>query len=612
MSQSGLRGTPVEALYAALDDLGRAQLDAAATTIDIPEGEIVITMGSYTDRLYMVREGLLRTELLDRHGLPFEVARFGRGEIFGEMSFLRGDRASATVRAVTPVRLSAIPHPILGEIAEHHPSIMRELAGLVAKRLNETNQRFRQLRPGRAVACITTGSPATAALVRQAALSASRHLRRPVLVADLTGAFPAAPDDTRLPSLTELLAEPAEMAVHDRFAAGPPRLGVMAVSEEVGLSPLLTALSDLQGRYPLVVAHLDGGPFEERVADAVDGPILCREAADQPDWGIYVNRPGSLEVVLRSSPGASASKGRTVVASAATLEQTAPEWSNGREPWRSVEWIARFMIRRRVGLALGAGGSKGYAHLGVIERLQEMNIPFDYIAGTSIGAPVAAAVAADVPLDELKDLLDHTFARALRPTVPIHSFLSSRVLTGELQRIAKGRKFEDLNTPLAIVTVDLLERTEVVLKKGDLARAMVASMAIPGIFPPVRDGGRQLVDGALINPIPNATVAEMGADVVIGVKLTNPALSRAAPPARRRISFRAPPIIDSIQAAFEVMQWKLSEGGAAGADIPIEPRFAGTTGLRDFTRGPEFMVRGRAAVDEARAAIGELLPWTQS
>src|SRR5688572_20811746 len=187
MSVPGMRATPVEALLAALDDRGREQVTAASTTLEVAEGESVVTLGDYVDRIYMVREGLLRAELLDRHGLPFEVARYGRGEIFGEMSFLRGDRASATVRAVTAVRLTAVPHAVLGEMAEHYPGIMRELAGLVAHRLSETNQRFRQLRPGRAVACITTGSPATVALLRQVALSASRHLRRPVLVLDIGG-----------------------------------------------------------------------------------------------------------------------------------------------------------------------------------------------------------------------------------------------------------------------------------------------------------------------------------------------------------------------------------------------------------------------------------------
>lgn len=606
-----MRATPVEALLATLDDRGRDQFDAASTIVEIPEGEVVISLGDYVDRLYLVRDGLLRAELLDRHGLPFEVSRYGRGEIFGEMSFLRGDRASATVRALTAVRLTTVPHSVLGEMAEHYPGIMRELAGLIAHRLNETNQRFRQLRPGRAVACVTTGSEGAVALLRQVALSASRHLRQPVLVLDMVGCIQPQADSGRLPPLIQMLAEPGELGAHDRFAdRREADFGVMDGSGPVELSPLLGALSDLQVRHPLVIVHMAGGPMDERVIDAVDGPLLFREAGDTPDWGVFIPRPGALEVVLREGSGSYEGKGRVVAASKRVLDGPAPALSRGSEPWASVDWIARFLIRRRVGLALGAGGSKGYAHLGVIERLQELNIPFDYIAGTSIGAPIAAAIAAEVPLGELKDLLDHTFSRALRPTVPIQSFLSSRALSTELQKIAKGRTFEDLSTPLAIVTVDLLERSEVVLRKGDLAMAMVASMAIPGIFPPVRANGRQLVDGALLNPIPNATVAEMGADVVIGVKLTNPSISRAIPAARRRISFRAPPIVDSIQAAFEVMQWKISESGAAGSDIPIEPQFVGTTGLRDFTRGAEFMVTGRAAVDAARPVIEELLPWT--
>jgi hypothetical protein len=318
-------------------------------------------------------------------------------------------------------------------------------------------------------------------LLLQVARSASSHLRRPVLLLDLAGVVTPPSEESRLPSLSHTVDDASDLGVHDRFAAEvAPVVGVVDASGPLDLPQLLATLSDFQSRYPLVVVHMAGGPLDERVIDAVDGPLLLREEIEQAGWTALAERPGALEVVVRESPPAADGhfSGRTVVATKAALAGTAPGWSAGREPWASVEWVARHLIRRKVGLALGAGGSKGYAHLGVIGRLQELNVPFDYIAGTSIGSPIAAALAAKMPLLDVKELLDHTFSRALRPTLPIQSFLSSRTLRTELEKIAKGRSFEDLGTPLSIVTVDLLERAEVVLNKGDLAQAMVASMAI--------------------------------------------------------------------------------------------------------------------------------------
>jgi NTE family protein len=148
------------------------------------------------------------------------------------------------------------------------------------------------------------------------------------------------------------------------------------------------------------------------------------------------------------------------------------------------------------------------------------------------------------------------------------------------------------------------------LKEGSVATAMLASMAIPGIFPPVQIGGRSLVDGALLNPIPNTTVADLGADVVIGLRLSGTSGPVTAP--RKRSSpFKAPPIIDTVLNAFEVMQWKIGADGASRADVLISPEFRGPTGLRDFARGDEFVEFGRAAVEAALPRLQQILPWVK-
>ncbi len=614
---------PIDNLLNVLDEPGREFLLRGTESIVCGQGEVAVEQGSYVDRLFVVEDGLLRVEVPDRHGLPFEVARYRRGDYFGEMSFLRGDRASATVRAITDARLSTIRHSTLGDLADRYPGIMRELAGIVAGRLNETNLRFRQLRPGRAMGVVSEGGPWGHACLLRVAASASRHMLRPICLVDMTGhLLVAAPT---FPSIMEMLADSGLLQVHDRFAMETDGLAVVdGRGGETELQKFLPLLSDLQARYPLVLVHGESGSaLDLRMVDALDGPILIHaEGADDRSWVELASRPGAQTVLLRQAPepcltAALASLGaetgervvRVVPGGRSALEADVPLQAVADEPRASIDWVARHLLRRKVGLALGAGGSKGYAHLGVVDRLRQLGVPIDFIAGSSIGSPIAAAVANGMRLGELKRHLDHTFARALRPTLPIHSFLSSRVLAAELTKIAQGKKIEELDTPLAIVAVDLFAREEVVFREGDVARAVVASMAIPGIFPPSRIDGRHLVDGGLLNPVPNATVAAMGADVVIGVKLTNPVSPQRGQP--RRFAFRAPPIVDTIQVAFEVMQWKITSETAARADITIEPAFAGTTGLREFSRAGEFIDAGRASVDSARAAIQDLLPWAK-
>lgn len=614
---------PTAELLGAVDEVGRSQIVAGATFRTAAAGEVVLAQGDFVDHLYVVADGVLRAEVPDRHGLPLEVARYGPGEYFGEMSFLRGERASATVRALTGSRLVRIPHVVLGDVAERNAGLIRQLAGVVAARLSATNLRFRQLRPGRAVACVGSGSEWARAAMAQVLVAASRHCRRPVVLVDTRQTSRWQGLET-LPPLERLVHEPEALATIDAFAASAfPAVGVVAgAAPGIPLEPLLHVLSELQSRYPLVVIWSELGETGGRgLVESADGPLLfVDDGDDERRWVDFKGRQGAQVVRLTNERAAQGGahpmvSGIPVVKAIAggpgALQRTrAADGVDDSSPWRDVDWCARHLIRKKVGLALGAGGSKGYAHLGVAEGLRSLGITFDYVAGSSIGAPIAAALAGDVELEDLKRNLDRTFSMAMRPTLPLRSFLSSRPVRRQLEAIAAGRRIEQLGMPLAIVATDLYQRTEVVFRHGPIAPAMVASMAIPGIFPPVHLGGRVLVDGGLLNPIPSATVADMGADVVIGVKLTNPVGPQRSAAPRRRFVLRAPPIVDSISNAFEVMQWKITTEGAARSDVSIEPEFSGLTGLREYTRGSEFVEAGRRAVAESRDALAELLPWT--
>lgn len=609
------REPPCPDLFAGLEPDLRATFVRAAKLRGVAAGEVVLEYGAPVRDLFVVESGVLQAEIPDRHGLPMEVARFGRGDYFGEMAFLRGDAASARVRALADAEVWAVPHTVLGWIADRSPTVMRALALVLARRLSDTDRRLRQLRPG--ILAVCGAEPGScAALVTAAARSAARQSGRPVIL--VTTIRPTRQSTAEpLPPLAELLDSPSMLTLVERFGERlePALASIEASAKDLDRARSSGLIAELRRRCELLVVL--GLASEPGVLDGFDDAdvrfaVLPEELAAQATMAAVLVRENGPPVPA-GAQGRQGTDGRAPVLRLVTGTEDAfgaMRDDQAGEPGASIGWLGRHLIRRKVGLALGAGGSKGYAHLGAVAELRESGVPFDFVAGSSIGAPIAAAVASGFETARIKRMLDRTFARATVPTFPFHSIFTSRVLRRDMEEYCRGLSFETMATPLAIVAVDMHRRVEVVFRRGDLARAIVASMAIPGLFRPVRAGAHLLVDGGLLNPVPIATVAAAGADVVIGIKLTSGAGADIEPANGRRPRLRLPPIVDNIQNAFEVMQWRIMTDGAARADISIEPQFTGPSGLRDHGRGAEFVEAGRLAARAALPAIREALPWT--
>ena len=191
----------------------------------------------------------------------------------------------------------------------------------------------------------------------------------------------------------------------------------------------------------------------------------------------------------------------------------------------------------RIGLALSGGGAAGLAHVGVLEELAAAGIPIHCVAGTSAGAMVGAAYAAD-RLDAFRDTMCALTRRRVLslfdPTWPRSGLLEGR-RSLELIRPHVGERIESLSRPFAAVATDLRSGSEVVLREGDVLEAIRASIAIPGLFTPQRWRGRLLVDGGLTNPLPVDVARQLGAQFVIAVTvlaLPEDTLPRKAEPQR--------------------------------------------------------------------------------
>ncbi len=262
--------------------------------------------------------------------------------------------------------------------------------------------------------------------------------------------------------------------------------------------------------------------------------------------------------------------------------------------------------RPRLGLVLGSGAARGWAHIGVLRALTAAGVRPDLVCGTSIGALVGASYAAG-KIDRLDDWV---VSMGVKQVWSLMDFrLSGGVFKGERlmrflsEELAPG-PIELLNMPYGAVATAMATGTEIWLRSGPTVDAVRASIALPGMFTPVLQDGRWLVDGALVNPVPVSLARAMGADIVIAVDLNTDF-------ARRQLTASAPlstpSMLEVITSSINVMQSRIARSRMAGEppEVMITPRL-GDIGLLDFHRGAEAIAHGERAAAAVLPTLKEL------
>jgi NTE family protein len=241
----------------------------------------------------------------------------------------------------------------------------------------------------------------------------------------------------------------------------------------------------------------------------------------------------------------------------------------------------------KIGLALGGGAARGFAHIGVIQVLEEAGIKPDLVVGTSAGSLVAALYASGKTGAQLQTVAESMEEAALTDwTLP---FLSRGMLRGEaLARYVStqvaGKPIEAFAMPLGIVATDLHNGQGTLFSRGDTATAVRASSAVPAVFQPVKIGTREYVDGGLVSPIPVRYARQMGAEVVIAVDISatpesNPALGT----------------LDILLQTFAIMSRSINTLELREADVAVRPALAGVSSA-DFASKRRSVEAGRAAM----------------
>jgi NTE family protein len=250
-----------------------------------------------------------------------------------------------------------------------------------------------------------------------------------------------------------------------------------------------------------------------------------------------------------------------------------------------------------IGLALGGGFARGFAHLGVVKVLEQNHIPVSHIAGTSVGSVFGAAYASGAPLARiLATGRTIRFRDIARWTVSRLGLASNHRLADIIERVFDSKRFEDMKIPVAAVATDLASGDPVVFREGPLVEAIRASCAYPGLFEPVQIGTRYFVDGGLVAPVPTQAARQLGASIVIGVSLGTQDGDRTAPKNLFQVVARA------VSAAQKHQQ----EAWERHADLVIRPDVQGLA-WDDFGRANEAIEAGEAAARLALPRIRQLL-----
>lgn len=253
----------------------------------------------------------------------------------------------------------------------------------------------------------------------------------------------------------------------------------------------------------------------------------------------------------------------------------------------------------RIGLALGGGAAKGFAHIGVIKMLEANGLAPDMVAGTSAGSVVGALYASGMNAFELQEksvALDESSIRDLQWSAD--GLVKGQKLQDYVNAQVRNQPLEKLGKPFVAVSTRLEDGQRTVFVRGNTGQAVRASSSIPGVFEPVKIGQQHYVDGGVVSPVPVDAVRELGADIVIAVDISNK--PRGQKPSN---------MLGTMGQSLAIMGHKLGQAELARADITVRPQVL-DIGPADFTQRAQAIVEGEkaalAVMPQIRAKVAQL------
>ncbi len=486
-----------------VSDLLGVEATAAAEIVDrgswlrLEAGGVLFEEGAPSDAGYVVASGRLAAT---RAGV--QVGEVGRGELVGEVGLLQSSPRTATVTALRDTTLCRFGVDAFQELTVAHPALMVQLVRTMLARLG---RRAEYADRARSIAVALTAPTDARLWVTRltneiARHGTARHLWAARVDAALgqLGAVEAGLAVTQ-PALAELLHD-AE-ATHDYLVLETDRSVTRWTEQALALADRI-----------VVVMSANPGDEELRRAAAILGAAPARNRVER--W-----------LALLHPSDTTRPHGTAAVADRLGVDRVAHVREGSAD---DVDRLARLVSGNATGLVLGGGGARGFAHLGVWRALRELGVTIDIVGGSSIGAPLGAAMALQIPDDELVPRMAELFHDLLDYTVPVVSLVKGERITRSIAKVFPNDDVRDLWLPFFCVSTNLTRSRVEVHDRGDAATAIRASVAIPGVLPPVPFGGDLLVDGGVLNNLPCDVMRASGmADRVIAVDLSPPVGPRA-------------------------------------------------------------------------------------
>lgn len=644
-----LAGVP---LLASLGEELMAGVAEHAEFITARKGDIIVRENAPGDALYAVVSGRLEAFATLDSGGEHVFAHYCNGDYFGEMPLLSGETQWASVRALSDSLLLKIPRDEFQAVVNRDPRVAVSVSRRMGHRIKQLREESRAAKGSTIIALYSALPEAGKTLFATNLVASLAHeTREPVLLLDFSGRHRGRP----LQHCTRLLSDTAALdaaVVHTPLQYD--RLDLELLGDESEMRLIAPLFGKLSTHYDYVLVDLPTERSASVMECLLQSDRICVVTRDED---AHLDATRILLGDLRCRAGVEA-KAQVVLTAVSDLK--APRMAEaakqiGQEVGLLLRWIPAgevvecvdgqpFVLRRPmdpysivvrrmarelghqlVGLALGAGAARGLAHIGIIRILEREGISIDMVAGSSMGALVAASWAVGKSADEMEQIAlkirtKRAFLKLLDPVFPGSGFIRGLRVQNFLHTIVDDLTFADTLIPLKIVATDLSTLREFVFESGRLIDAIRASISIPGIFRPVSSNGHVLIDGGITNPVPVNVLAHAGVSKIIAVDtIPNAEHMRLREAARLALRNGEEPekgpmhevgplletptgIINVYMRSMHVMQSRLAFQECANADIVIRPLTMEGTWY-DFFHPERYIRNGEVA---AEAALPEL------
>ena len=553
-------------LFANLSPSSQSVLSGESSLRSYASGEVIVRAGDAGEYLFTISSGTVATQR--DWSLESTKVVLGPGEILGEMSLISASPISTTIVAETAAEIFLTPSSTFHKLLAEDSQFLRAILGVLTRRL-----RLRTSESHQVPICAFVAFPAG-------------------YVGDVPKVIRRAVDRyARVVSTSEKIADandiPSIKTAIDHWRASN--------SEDV---------------YIAFVAYTDLSRLRDRMREG-DVVLIVETAARAPNWLAGFVQTGVDFATVRTGQAIGRSAQRDEVwsfsASETDISLMVKEPKASKTP-PAIDILARWILKRCVGIALGAGGARGFAHLGILKALEASNISIDFLAGSSIGGIISLFYGMTASATQAFDLTRESVGsnRVVREVawLPRTSLFGGRRLRQRAERVSGGLMVRDLKRSALTLATDLISGKGFLIDRGPIAIALQATSAIPGIFPAIIHEGKCLVDGGLTSRIPVHLLSHgrCGLKIAVSIEPVDEAADAQTRTSLLRDLSNTFSIGRVIARSWDLMGISHGQGESDLADFVIRPRFNGQSGF-NFDAIEPFARAGEVAVQDSISAI---------